>query len=307
MWQRHFYQQHGVSGMSSVNQGGSPKRPKLSLRGEKLRSNFSANKQGGLSLLELLIGITVGLIILAGVIATVSKTSFSGLENVRMIQLDQQLRGAMDFIQRDLQRAGYANAWNPAPADPDPSLLDYLDVDIISLFGSVTLDNCTGTLCKCVLFSYDRDSDGFQGVGSGGTAGTGQDDDNFELYGFRLSNGAIQMRVGGDAHECGSGTWRGITDASINVTGLTFQHDVNAADNIQTYVVYDLDDDSCTAGANCSCLANPGDCTCQSGDTCLERRKLNIAIDGELVTDPDITVSIRNQVKIKNDYYYVAP
>lgn len=282
-----------------------------------LRSNGVKARQTGVSLIELMVGITVGLIILAGVVTVVSKTTFSGLQNVRSVQLDQQLRGAMDFIQRDLQRAGYVKAWDPDPLDASPELLDYLDFDAISLFGPVTLGTCTAGLCECVLYSYDRDNDGLQGVGPAGTPGTGQDNDNFELFGFRLDavSNAIEMRVSGDAHECNSGGWQDITDASVSVTALSFEHgiveDINPApplyydtvnDNIKTYTVRDEGGDSCESDAT-----PPDTCTCGSGDTCLDRRKLNIVIDGELASDASVTFRIRNQVKIKNDYYYVVP
>lgn len=276
-------------------------------------------KQSGFSLIELMIGITVGLIILAGVVTLMAKTTFSGLENVRAIQLDQQVRGAMDFIHRDLQRAGWVNAWDPAPAEADPDLADYLGVDAITLFGDITLGNCdAGTgLCECVLYSYDRNADGEQGVGPAGAAGAGQNTDNFELYGFRFNANAIEMRISGDAHECDSGEWRDITDASVNVTALSFEHGIietttpedpltydGALDGVHMYVALDSDDDSCTANAD----PDIGDeCVCAAGDTCLEKRKFNVVIDAELVSDPGINVRIRNQVAVKNHHYYDMP
>ncbi len=275
------------------------------------RDSFWA-RQRGLSLLELLIGITVGLIILAGVITVVSKTTFSGLENVRAVQLDQQIRGGLGFIQRELQRAGYVNALDTAPAAADPGLLDYIDIDAVSLFGQVTLaGNCDAAgVCDCILYSYDRDEDGVQGDGAGGAA--------YEFYGFRLSGDAIQMRTaGGSATTC-DGTWQAITDASVRVTALTFEHGIiedatpdpdyyydGADDGIRIYTARDEGEDSCTPSADPTTIGDT--CVCGVGDTCLAKRKINVAIEAELATDPAVTTRMSSQVSIKNHHFYDFP
>ena len=237
-----------------------------------------AKNQRGVSLIELMIGITVGLIILAGVVTVVARTSFSGLENVRSVQLNQQLRGAMNNIHRELQRAGYVEAWTPGAA----SVSVGLDDDAIALFGTVTLGGtCAGGVCDCILYSYDRYPDGAPD-GAQGTSGG-----DFELFGFRLNNGVIQRRTSGDPQACNSGTWQPMTDASVTVTTLGFEQD--AADS----TIYEI--------------LGSDDASCDSTDTCLSRRKINISIDGELASDSTITLQIRDEVKIKNDHFYVEP
>ena len=184
-------------------------------------TRHSLQRQRGVSIVELMMGIAIGLIILAGVITVVAKTSFSGLENIRAIQLNQQLRGTMDLMRRELQRAGYVEAWTPGAA----TLAAGIDTAAMALFGTVTLGGtCSSGVCDCILYSYDRNSDGDQGIGSG-TAGSGQNTDNFEMYGFRLNSNIIQIRKSGNTHGCSSGTWEGITDGSVKITALGFELD----------------------------------------------------------------------------------
>lgn len=274
-------------------------------------------RQRGLSLIELLIGITVGLIILAGVVAVVSKTTFSGLENVRAVQMEQQIRGALGLMQRELQRAGYVNALDPAPPVADPELLDYIDIDLVSHFGQVTLaGTCVAGVCDCILYSYDRNEDGAQGVGSG-VAGTHQNNANYELFGFRLNGGAIEMRVDNGSRDACDGDWQDITDPSVVVTTLGFEHGINESatptapltfdgtiDGIHIYVARDDNNDSCTANADPSI----GDtCVCAAGDTCLAKRKIDLTIEAELASDSAVNVRMVSQASIKNHYFYDFP
>ena len=292
--------------MLKGNNRHTPPRLKCATRGSL------PTRQQGLSLIELLIGITVGLIILAGTVAVVSKTTFSGLENVRAVQLDQQIRGTLGVIHRELQRAGYVNALDPTPAVADPGLLDYIDIDAVSLFGQVTLaGNCDAAgVCDCILYSYDRDEDGVQGDGTLGTT--------YELYGFRLSNEAIQMRVSGGSATACDGNWQAITDPSVRVTTLTFQHGIvetttpdpdfyydGTNDGIRVYTARDEGEDSCTPSASPTTIGPT--CVCGAGDTCLAKRKINVVVAAELASDAAVRVRMVNQVSIKNHHYYDFP
>jgi type IV pilus assembly protein PilW len=73
----------------------------------KLKHISRRAKELGLSIVELMVAILIGLIILAGVVQVVvtSKTSFLGQEEMSFIQ--ENARYALDLIGRDLQNAGY--------------------------------------------------------------------------------------------------------------------------------------------------------------------------------------------------------
>jgi len=55
-----------------------------------------------------------------------------------------------------------------------------------------------------------------------------------------------------------------------------------------------------------------GDGTCDSGETCLTRRKIDVVITGYVAQeDPadnsTLVVSLSDEIKVKNDRYYLVP
>jgi len=250
-------------------------------------SRFSSG-QRGVTLIELMIGLTVGALILAGAVTLFAKISFSGLENTRSMRLNQQLRESMDFIRRDLQRAGYVLSWPAAP--PTGTAADLL-VDAIGDFGKVTIGATELTSLptyvgaaessNCILYSYDFTD----------AAGTGSSDgvlDSGDLFGVRLNDGAVETSVG--LSSCDDNpAWKDISDPSVTVTALTFELD---PDDSVVWVVEE---------------GGVVEADCGAGDTCFARRKINVVLEGQLVSDAAVTVRLRDEVKIKNDHYYTRP
>lgn len=73
----------------------------------------SRARQPGFSLIELMIAIALGLIIITGVVYLTSGTIRTNIETLRTTRLDQELRGVLLMLNRDLKRAGhYANSGN---------------------------------------------------------------------------------------------------------------------------------------------------------------------------------------------------
>lgn len=70
-------------------------------------------RQSGFSLIELMIAIALGLIILTGVVYLANGSMRTNVDTLRTTRLDQELRGVLLMMDRDLKRAGhYANAGN---------------------------------------------------------------------------------------------------------------------------------------------------------------------------------------------------
>lgn len=237
----------------------------------------------GISLVELLVGLAVGSIILAGAIALFAKISFSGLENVRMVRLNEQLRNTLGIISRDIQRAGFVNAWPPGSTT-------FADLDFTAMdgFGAITLGgNCAdgdgdgAVECDCIAYSYDEDEDGaFPPLGAaGGTLGD-------ESFAFRLNANAIE-RDTVDGKCAGGAGWQDISDGEVFITALSFELDPTST-NVE--VGNGNDDDNC-----------------ETGETCLSRRKINIVLEGQLTSDATFTVRLRDEVKVRNDHYYIEP
>jgi hypothetical protein len=67
----------------------------------------SVGRQVGLGLVELMVGIVISLIILAGTIYVFIGNTESGLFHLRSTRLVQQMRDNMDLMARDIRRAGY--------------------------------------------------------------------------------------------------------------------------------------------------------------------------------------------------------
>jgi len=106
-----------------------------------LRSPIKFNpKCRGLTLIELLIAMVLGIFVTGTVITVFTTTVKYNADNLQMIRLNQELRGAMSLISRDLRRAGYFNS-----ATVNTTYLDQFG-------GSVARD--------CIHFAYDINADG---------------------------------------------------------------------------------------------------------------------------------------------------
>jgi type IV pilus assembly protein PilW len=72
----------------------------------------------GLSIIELLIGIAIGLFVLAGATMVASNQLTDNRRLLLETQIQQDLRAAMDIIARDLRRGGF---WDNAYTSVAPS------------------------------------------------------------------------------------------------------------------------------------------------------------------------------------------
>ena len=142
--------------------------------------------QRGLTMVELLIGMAVGLFIVA---AATSLMTGNLRENRNLLiesRLIQDLRTAADVITRDLRRAGY---WAAATAgvriEGGAAVLANPYVDVTPVGASA--DNTS--------FRFSRDATENNTV------------DSNEQFAFRLRNGAVELQLG-------AGNWQALTDAN---------------------------------------------------------------------------------------------
>jgi len=155
-------------------------------------------RQRGISVTELMIGLTVGLIVLAGTLGLFTGHLRSNNDLMRTTRLNNELRGAMDMIVRDLRRASYwgdsvSGVWYPNI----PLLLDnpFLAVDTATA-GEVT-------------YRYDIDSNGVVGA-----------NETFRIR-HNAGDGTIEMlQLAADGAVTGTVP---ITDGELtNISALTF-------------------------------------------------------------------------------------
>lgn len=150
--------------------------------------------QRGETLIGLLVGLSVGLLVLAAGSAMLANHLRGHRMALQDSHLHHDLRSAMDWMARDLRKAQYTGqAWQTrAPGVCDDAFCEgWQDFSIEG---------------DWIDFSYDRDHDGEK------------DDD--ECMGFRLSGQALHAR-----RSCnGTGDWQAITDsANLELTALSWQ------------------------------------------------------------------------------------
>ena len=142
--------------------------------------------QSGLSIIELMVGIAVGLTVLAGA----SKLFADYMNNNRQLllatRLNQEIRSVADVIARDLRRAGY---WQNALAGVANGSVTGAD----NAYGAVS------TSTSALSWRYAQDSDNL-------LAGN-------ESFSLRLQNGVIQISRDNAA------TWEDLSDpAATTIT-----------------------------------------------------------------------------------------
>jgi prepilin-type N-terminal cleavage/methylation domain-containing protein len=156
----------------------------------------------GFSLVELMVAITLGLFVLAGVSSLYAEVVRSNAAVLRTAHLQQTLWSLMTLITDDVRRAGY---WSRAELALDGSVSNrYAPIHV--------LDG------DCLLYSYDEQRDDADG-----------EPDPEDHQGFRLNGAGLQLKTsdetcaGTTCTDCGSGTWWLMNDTQgVRVTALSF-------------------------------------------------------------------------------------
>ena len=159
--------------------------------------------QRGLSLIELMIGLAIGLFITAiggTLLASHVRENRSLLLEARLMQ---DLRTAADVITRDLRRAGH---WAGATSGV---WLAGTTGAITNPYAAVSPDSAASDAAS---FRYSRDATENNVV------------DSNEQFGFRLRNGTIEMLLGGSG-------WQALTDAgTLTVSAFSVTPSVERID-----------------------------------------------------------------------------
>jgi len=156
---------------------------------------INKHKQVGLTLIEMMIAMVLGLFVTAVIITVFSTNVRSNTENIKMIRLNQELRGVMTMMVDELKRHGYSN---------ESSVSAFMDEL-----------NFTST---CARYSYDENNNAV----IGDTA-----PDSNERFAFRLnSDKTIEWTSKANGAGCvtaSTGDWDDITDPNIaSITTLDF-------------------------------------------------------------------------------------
>ena len=232
----------------------------------------------GLSIVELMVGITISLFILAGASLVLTTQLDSNRRLLLEAQLQQDLRATADMIARDIRRAGYwgksyCNVWPASINDPAncaaPNPYNTLDPELAPApDGTATLEDARSTDAEGgAAFNTD------DGEVDGGDASRPR-----ERVGFRWNeeDGTIDFMISADK-------WQALTDKTVmRVTQF------NITLNRQVLPV------PC-AGAGCQALGPQ----C-NGPLTVQSRDITFTIVVQAVHDANVQRSLRENVRLRN-------
>lgn len=219
------------------------------------RPHLRARPGRGLSLVELMIGVVVGLFVVAGALAM----SAGNLERSRRLMTDvrfnQDLRTAVDLITRDLRRAGF---WGAAITGTQA-------IGATSATAQNPYAGATGSSETGLTYQFSRDA-----VENGTLDGA-------EQFGFRVSEGALQMR--GDADG-----WRDVTDTAV----MTVADDGLTITPQETVIAL---------GHTCPKACTAGTPNCPT----ITVRSYTVTVAATPVAEPGTVRTLRSTVRLRND------
>lgn len=176
----------------------------------------------GLSLVELMVGVAVGLIVVAGALSMTVQNLSGSTRLLADARFNQDLRAAVDLITRDLRRAGY---WGNAIAGTQA-------VGATAVTTPNPYRGVTGSTANGFSYQFSRDQNAAENNAL----------DTNERFGFRVQSGALQMRRD-------DGDWEDVTDTkvmTIATGGLVI------TPSVTTVSLGNLCPRTCTAGTpNC--------------------------------------------------------
>jgi len=259
-------------------------------------------RQHGVTLVELLVGMVVGLIVVGGAIAMYTSSVRSSNDTLKSSKLNQEISTLLHVIANDVRRAGF---WG----NMDMSAIDQNPFNQQGATALVVLDDMASNVIQppngqgsCIVYAYDAT---YLPGNVGGVI------ENTDLFGFRLNGSVVQMRqtgvvdgancVGGTCDNCTNGTWEDVTDPNlIEITELTFDlansqclngTEPNALDDDADGVI-DEDDEF-----NCYVTVPPNGSDAVTAET----RELLVTVTGRLAGDTSTQVSGSQSVRIRND------
>lgn len=174
--------------------------------------NLGYRRVEGFSLVELLVGLTAGLVVLSGAVSLSVAILRSNTDSIKATRLNQDLNAIMAIMTNEIRRAGYSG-------------------DLTTPFSA---GGSLDTTSSCVHYAYaaDTDSDGSE--------------DNQLHAGFRLSadGNGIEMAnptgIGFTCSDFGSSAWAAVSnDSETEITAFTISDALDCASDSNNC----LDDD----------------------------------------------------------------
>ena len=225
-------------------------------------------RQRGLSIVELMVGVTIGMFILAG--TTMMLTTQLG-DNRRLLleaQMQQDMRAAADMIARDIRRAGYwaqayRQIWPDDPAAP-PMANPYR-----VMTPAAAADGSTS-----VVYNRSTDEEDGRNIGTDDNAVDLVAGRTREQVGFQLNEGRQTID-----YLVGDNNWQALTDPAVmRVT--------------QFNLIITARDLPCVG----ACPIGPGGCPLRQS-----ARDVTVTIVAQAVHEPAVQRSLQDNIRLRND------
>ncbi len=229
--------------------------------------------ESGLSLIELMLGLLVGSIVVAGGIHLYSNNVNLNKTTQQRNTLNQDLRAMLDVMQRDLRRAGFAA--NHPDSNNDGSLDAVIKNNPFALIELNTEQNC-------IVYLINKNANN-PPAETNERLGFKIDVDTS----FRPAKSVIRMRRSSQGLDCESGIWENFTSPEVEITALQFS----------------INETPLNVTAFKQNPTNPVIQNCATGDACLYRRNIAIRLTGRLVARPEIQQTLSASVTVRNDRF----
>lgn len=220
-----------------------------------MTTSIRRRHQHGLSLVELLVGLVLGLFVVAAAATLLAAQLHEQRSLAVGNRLMQDLRTANDVVVRDLRRAGYwgdagAGIWVPGATG------------VLSNPYAVLAPGAAASDAANLRYSLDAFENHVV--------------DSHEDFGFRLRNGAIELRIG-------AGSWQSLTDAAtLRITEFSITPTTQLV-NLQPH---------------CSTPCPAGSTSCPARQ---QVRSLAVVVTAQASADPSVVRSLRSDVRVRND------
>ncbi len=238
-------------------------------------NHFPHPRQTGFTLVELMISLTLGLVLLAGIYQVFSITLTGYTQAIKVAQLNHELRSAMYVMGNELRRSGrWEDALNFDPTtNPNP-------------YVGLTVGSISGSGNDCILYAYDTND--------------GMAVSTWEFLGFRLNAGRIEWSKGtsGPTTDC-TASWGTVSDiamtsSKVSVTNLSFTLPPAECTNLST-----------VPRSNCN-PCDTGYVPWSVGDTLVKVPRVDIALSGQLTSDSAIQMTLNQTVRVRNPVIEIA-
>lgn len=135
-------------------------------------SHRYSSRAGGFTLIEMLVSMSIGLVVLAGIARTFTAQTRQNSAEEQIGQLQQNVRGALDLMIREIQMAKYNPAGTAFPSGTYGVPYSASQLQIQSdMDGNGTLDSSTSGSVENIIYAYDSANLRItRQLGSGGSA-----------------------------------------------------------------------------------------------------------------------------------------